>query len=31
MTHPQFLTPMFLGARLQLNVVAVFLTVIFWT
>ena len=27
----QFLTPMLLGARLQLNVVAVFLTVIFWT
>jgi len=27
----KFLTPMFLGARLQLNVVAVFLTVIFWT
>lgn len=27
----QFLTPMLLGARLQLNTVAVFLTVIFWT
>ncbi len=27
----QFLTPMLLGARLQLNAVAVFLTVIFWT
>ncbi len=27
----KFLTPMFLGAQLQLNVVAVFLTVIFWT
>lgn len=26
----QFLTPMLLGARLQLNIVAVFLTVIFW-
>lgn len=26
----QFLTPMLLGARLQLNTVAVFLTVIFW-
>lgn len=27
----QFLTPVLLGARLQLNAVAVFLTVIFWT
>jgi predicted PurR-regulated permease PerM len=27
----QFLTPLLLGARLQLNSVAVFLTVIFWT
>ncbi len=27
----QFLTPILLGARLQLNAVAVFLTVIFWT
>ncbi len=26
----QFLTPILLGARLQLNTVAVFLTVIFW-
>lgn len=26
----QFLTPMLVGARLQLNIVAVFLTVIFW-
>jgi predicted PurR-regulated permease PerM len=27
----QFVTPMVLGVRLQLNIVAVFLTVIFWT
>ncbi|WP_019956117.1 AI-2E family transporter [Yoonia vestfoldensis] len=27
----QFVTPWFLGVRLQLNIVAVFLTVIFWT
>lgn len=27
----QFLTPLLLGARLQLNAVAVFLTLIFWT
>jgi predicted PurR-regulated permease PerM len=27
----QFVTPLFLGARLRLNTIAVFLTVIFWT